>query len=101
MAWDVSGNIPSRITALTGANAVLSGLFFDSPPANAASGTAFLKTDSTTQGNWVGAYGGEGSYVIGAVGADTYSWTVTENGATVATGTGSSLAVTPSSTGTY
>jgi PKD repeat protein len=42
-----------------------------------------------------------GSSVSGGVGADAYSWTVTQNGATVATGTGSSLAFTPSSTGTY
>ena len=42
-----------------------------------------------------------GSSVSGGVGADTYSWTVTQNGATVTTGSGSSLAFTPSSTGTY
>ena len=42
-----------------------------------------------------------GSQVSGGVGADKYSWTVTENGATVATGTASSLSFTPSSTGTY
>jgi PKD repeat protein len=42
-----------------------------------------------------------GSSVSGGVGADTYSWTVTQNGATVTTGTGSSLSFTPPSTGTY
>ncbi len=42
-----------------------------------------------------------GSSVSGGVGADTYSWTVTLNGVTVATGTAASLSFTPSSTGTY
>ena len=101
LVWDLSGNVTFRISDLTGSNAVLSGLFFDSPPANAPSGTAFLKTDSTTEGNWLGVYGGEGYNVVDSVGTDQYSWTVTQNGATVVTGTGSSLALTPSSTGTY
>ena len=42
-----------------------------------------------------------GASVGGGVGADTYSWTVTLGGATVASGAGSSLAFTPTSTGTY
>ncbi len=42
-----------------------------------------------------------GSSVSGGVGADAYSWTVTEGGATVATGTTASLAFTPSAAGTY
>ncbi len=42
-----------------------------------------------------------GSSVGGGVGADTYSWVVTLGGTTVASGAGSSLAFTPTSTGTY
>ena len=42
-----------------------------------------------------------GSSVSGGVGADTYRWTVTLGGDTVAAGTASSLSFTPSGTGTY
>ena len=101
LVWDISGNVSFQINCLAGPNAVLSGMFFDSAPANAPSGTAFVKTDSTTQGNWLGVYGGQGYNMVDAIPADQYSWTVTDNGAAVTTGMGSSLAFTPVSPGTY
>ena len=71
------------ITKLTGANAVLSGLFFDPTTGRRAT---FLKQDTTTQGNWIGTYGTQGYDVIGnaaslpsyatvtPAGQSTYTW---------------------------
>ncbi len=42
-----------------------------------------------------------GSLVSGGVGTETYSWTVTQGGTTVTTGTALLLAFTPPGTGTY
>jgi hypothetical protein len=75
--WLVSGNIVITITRLTGANAVLSGLFID--PTNPTSAT-FLKQDTTTKGNWINTYGTQGSEVIGdATNLPSYA-TVTPSG---------------------
>lgn len=67
LVWNLFGHVQFQFTALTGPNAVLSGLLFGPP------GTAPLPTaqaacraaDSTTQGAWQGAYGGEGANIIG------------------------------------
>jgi subtilisin family serine protease len=60
--WEVQGAVRIRITRTAGVNAVVSGLFLDPvtspPPAGATA--VFAGTDSTTQGNWVGMYGGQG-----------------------------------------
>ena len=80
--WEVSGNVVITVTRLAGPNAVLSGLFFDPPrPAPTSSATASLvKTDTTTQGNWIGTYGSQGYNVIGnAASYPTYA-TVTPTG---------------------
>ena len=61
LKWAVTGNVIITVTSLSGANAVLSGLFFD-PPLSAAS---LAKQDGTTQGNWIGAYGNQGYNVVG------------------------------------
>ena len=82
LEWAVSGNVLITITKLAGPNAVLSGLFFD--PASTVIDTpsaAFVKQDSTTQGNWIGTYGTQGYDVIGnAVSLPSYA-TVTPSGA--------------------
>ncbi len=62
--WAVSGNVDITFTRLAGANAVLSGLFFDPPP-SAVPTASFIKQDTTTQGNWIGTYGSQGYDVIG------------------------------------
>jgi hypothetical protein len=59
--WKIAGHVVIKVTRLAGANAVLSGLFIDAPPATAS----FLKQDTATQGNWIGAYGAQGYNVIG------------------------------------
>ncbi len=59
--WTVSGHVKITITSLTGGNALLNGLFF-TPTTTAA----FLKTDTTTEGTWMGVYGTNGYNVVGA-----------------------------------
>src|SRR5262249_6164317 len=67
LVWNVSGDVNIRITNLNdpnnlATNAVLSGLFF--APAAASSSAGFVKTDTTTAGNWKGVYGNQGYNVI-------------------------------------
>jgi subtilisin family serine protease len=83
LQWKVSGHVQIRVTGLAGPNAVVSGLFLDPTGAGTAS---FVKKDTTTQGTWVGAYGGHGydvegfspglpSYAaVNLTGASTYTW---------------------------
>jgi hypothetical protein len=66
---------------------VLSGLFFDPGTQQAGATATFLKSDATTQGNWSGAYGSQGtdiagyaaalpSYaVVSTSGTSNYTWT--------------------------
>src|SRR5262249_37751010 len=66
LQWKVSGHVTVKVSAVVGANAVLTGLLFD--PATSRTGTTtatFLKQDTTTSGNWVGAYGGDGTDIQG------------------------------------
>src|SRR5262249_20643713 len=64
-----------------GPNAVISGLFFD---ANGATAT-LVKTDTSTQGNWIGVYGNQGYDVIGKpVSFPSYA-TVTPSGQSMTT----------------
>jgi hypothetical protein len=66
LVWNVSGDIQVRITSTDSfGSAVLSGLFIDPAGSPPASGTAsFVKTDTTTEGNWQGVYGSQGYNVI-------------------------------------
>src|SRR5712691_5719801 len=65
LVWKLSGHVILRITNTGPQNAVISGLFFDSPGATGGTNSAvFVKTDATTQGTWKGVYGGEGYNVI-------------------------------------
>jgi hypothetical protein len=89
LQWAVSGNIVIKVTNLAGPSAVISGLFLDGPastsPTPTATGT-FIKADTTTQGNWIGTYGGQGYDIEGGAaslpsyasvkvnGASTYTW---------------------------
>ena len=51
LKWAVSGNVLITITNLSGANAVLSGLFFDPPSGHDARTSAtFINRDTTTRG---------------------------------------------------
>jgi hypothetical protein len=53
--WDVQGNVTITVTRTAGANAVVSGIFFDAVPYATYSGF-----DTTTQGAWTGVYGSKG-----------------------------------------
>jgi hypothetical protein len=67
LVWNVSGDIQIKITSTDSfGSAVLSGLFLDPVPSPPTPGTAsFVKTDTTTEGNWNGAYGSQGYNIIG------------------------------------
>jgi hypothetical protein len=74
--YAVRGNIVITITKTAGDNAVLSGLFFDP----AVTMATFLKSDTTTEGTWMGTYGAQGYDVINdAAGLPTYA-SVTPSG---------------------
>jgi len=82
LEWAVSGNVLIKITKISGANAVLSGVFLDSAttPTPTPSLAAFVDEDSTTEGNWIGTYGTQGYDVIGnAVSLPSYA-TITATG---------------------
>ena len=64
---------------------MLNGLFFDPPPPTPADAqptptATFLKTDTTTQGNWIGTYGTQGYNVVDATPSYPSYATVTVSG---------------------
>jgi hypothetical protein len=66
VVWQVSGRVRFRLTRQGRFNAAYSAIFFDgasggggTPPTGSSAAT-FLRTDTTTQGNWKGVYGREG-----------------------------------------
>jgi hypothetical protein len=66
LQWAVSGNVLITFTRTSGANAVLSGLFFDAPATATAASAAFSGQNTTTQGNWIGRFGAQGYDVKGS-----------------------------------
>ncbi len=56
--WDIQGSVKITVTKTAGANAVVSGIFFDAIPYATYSGL-----DTTTQGTWTGAYGSNGDLI--------------------------------------
>ncbi len=62
LQWTVSGNVVIKVTALSGTNAVVSGVFLDSPPATPS---GLRQIDGDTLGNWVGVYGSQGEDIAG------------------------------------
>ena len=59
LVWNVSGHIRINVTQSAGPNPVVSGVFFGGSSA-ISSTAAFLRFDSTTEGNWHGSYGADG-----------------------------------------
>jgi hypothetical protein len=80
--WNVSGHVKIQVTLTGGVNAVATGLFFGGAGTVVAStGTAaFVKQDSTTQGNWQGVYGADGYVVIGDLTSNPSYVTPAESG---------------------
>ncbi len=74
LVWNLKGHVTIRVTVTAGINAVVSGIFFGNTTAQ------FVKTDTTTQGNWRGVYGSDGFNVV----SDTVNYpsyaAVTPNG---------------------
>ena len=89
LIWSLTGNVRIDITLLAGANAVVSGLFLDSPAVASIPSAVFHGLDASTQGNWIGTYGADGYNVI----ADAMSYPgyakVTTSGAAQHTWAGS------------
>jgi hypothetical protein len=84
LTWDVSGSVTFKVTRTAGSNAVISGLFFDPVSPTSA---AFVRSDTTTQGAWQGAYGASGYDITGDASANnpsfpTYVSSVSLTGAT-------------------
>ncbi|WP_165073867.1 fibronectin type III domain-containing protein [Paludisphaera rhizosphaerae] len=63
LTWDVRGAVRFRVVHDGGSNAVVSGVFFDPVPNSASA--SFVKPDATTQGDWIGSYGGDGYSLAG------------------------------------
>lgn len=68
LVWNIAGDVNVRMTYISGGNANMQAIYFD-PPSDtepvASSKASFVKTDTTTQGNWKGVYGAEGYNVVG------------------------------------
>jgi hypothetical protein len=60
LVWNITGHVTVQVTCNGGANAVISGIFFGGAPVNVAAAATFVKTDTSTQGNWQGKYGSDG-----------------------------------------
>jgi predicted outer membrane repeat protein len=77
LVYNLSGHVQVRVTALAGANAVLSGLFFGpagTPPPAAGSAAFVPPADVTTGGGWQGVYGGDGyDLAVGPAGLPAYA----------------------------
>ena len=63
--WTLSGHVLITLTKTGGANAVVSGIFFDQPPPAATA--SYIGTDTTTQGTWTGKYGSTGQIIASDV----------------------------------
>jgi hypothetical protein len=59
-SWFVTGHVLIQVTRTGGANAVVSGIFFDPIVITAAQ---YVGADSTTQGTWTGKYGASGELI--------------------------------------
>jgi hypothetical protein len=81
LVWNVSGHVKIQVTLTGGVNAVATGLFFGAGTVVSSTGTAaFVKQDSTTQGNWQGVYGADGYVVIGDLTSNPSYVTPAESG---------------------
>ena len=86
MVWNVTGHVVFKVTYNGGANAVASAIFFGGAGSATTATAKFVKEDTSTEGNWLSAYGVDGysieadrtsnpSYAAPAFsGASTYTW---------------------------
>ena len=64
LVYNVTGHVQFRVSSPTNLS-VLNGIFFDGAPTHSATPVTFMGSDTSTQGNWVGSYGGQGYSVAG------------------------------------
>ena len=64
LIWDLKGHLLIRLIRTGSFNAVLSGLFFDTPSPPTPATATFVRKDTTTQGNWSGVYAADGYHII-------------------------------------
>jgi hypothetical protein len=62
VSWNVQGNVIIQVTKTGGSNAVVAGIFFDSPFYPTAAAT-YSGADTTTLGAWTGFYGADGQLI--------------------------------------
>ncbi len=91
LQWNVTGNVIITVTALTGRNAVVDGVFVDPPSPVKAATAAFVGQDTATQGNWENVYGTQGYDIVSGAaslpsfatvtpaGESTYRWNTTSS----------------------
>ena len=109
--WTISGNVLITFTRTAGANAVLSGLFFDPanlapppPPPPGSAMASFVGSNTSTEGNWIGVYGSDGYEIVGSSALSPAHATITPTGelnytwGTPSPSTKQALAVPPSGT---
>ena len=58
LIWNISGHVTINITNVSGENAVVSAIFFGGK--SAPTTAQFVKSDASSQGNWMGEYGANG-----------------------------------------
>jgi IPT/TIG domain/Glucodextranase, domain B/Bacterial Ig-like domain (group 2) len=64
LVWNISGHVKINVIQTAGVNAVVSGIFFGGG-SSVSSSASFVRSDTTTQGNWHGAYGADGYSIAG------------------------------------
>ena len=60
LSWTLTGAVRFRFTSLAGPNAVVSGIFFSTPPGAGSTSASYVGSNTTTGGTWQGAYGADG-----------------------------------------
>ncbi len=66
LVWSVKGRVSFRVTNnVAGRNAVIGGVFFGGGGGGSGASASFVRTDTTTQGSWKGAYGSAGYVIVG------------------------------------
>ena len=62
--WTIKGHVKIVVTYTAGDNAVINGIFFDTPGTlthpTATATASYIGSDATTQGTWTGKYGNDG-----------------------------------------
>ena len=86
LVWNINGHVTINISKSAGASAVVSGVFFggvSAPPPPPSATVTFVKTDSTSEGNWQSSYGADGYNVLGGASSYPSYATVTPSGQTL------------------